>query len=358
MADADQQARPEAYGQASYTTRQPWMTDGKAVGNATSTTSSFVVDGASVSPFSASSVGEAPIPPEMGAAQPAPSLADPAAMYGTASGLPTNAAAPVARPSGETPVERPIPPPVVNRRRPSSAGRGLFVSLFILFAKAIPLMGVAAGGYYTFSYYFGGVPAIDAVWRKGAKIVGIETAPPPKESKASQLLNQTRDVVAANNKRVDFANALAEPDVNIDALAMADGPATPPAATPAATVMGVMTAAEAQAFDAALAAKQKKPAPDAAPVTYQSYAPTVAEEAPIDVPTAVEPSPAFRAWVENVRIGGVRKGATIRAFLNGVATSPGDTVDFPLGVVFEGLDPSGVAVLFKDKTGAEIGKRY
>lgn len=122
---------------------------------------------------------------------------------------------------GETPevadeleqVEEPRP---IARRY--SVGSGLLISLFALFSKGIPLILVMGGGYYTYSFFFGPIPIVGKVWRTSASLVGITPAPVETESKVSKILQQTRDVVKANDQRVHFASALADQDLDLDKL--------------------------------------------------------------------------------------------------------------------------------------------
>lgn len=76
------------------------------------------------------------------------------------------------------------------------------------------------------------------------------------------------------------------------------------------------------------------------------------------VPTSVEPSAAFRTWASNAVISGVAETSNPRAFINGVLVKQGDTVDHGLGIVFDRIDPDRNLVIFKDASGALVGKRY
>ncbi len=67
---------------------------------------------------------------------------------------------------------------------------------------------------------------------------------------------------------------------------------------------------------------------------------------------------AFRAWINDVRITGVRSGAAPRAMINGRLVRPGDIVDASAGIVFDGLDEERKQVVFRDRTGAFATKSY
>jgi hypothetical protein len=75
-------------------------------------------------------------------------------------------------------------------------------------------------------------------------------------------------------------------------------------------------------------------------------------------PPPPEPSPQFRAFVEHLKINGVRTGPPARLFVDGVACRPGDVLDRDMGVVFDGVDAATSEVLFKDATGAVVRRRY
>lgn len=71
-----------------------------------------------------------------------------------------------------------------------------------------------------------------------------------------------------------------------------------------------------------------------------------------------EASAEFRSFVANAKVSGVFQGAPSRAFINGRMIRTGETVDATLGIVFEGVDATKRHLLFKDKTGAIVARRY
>lgn len=75
-------------------------------------------------------------------------------------------------------------------------------------------------------------------------------------------------------------------------------------------------------------------------------------------PTRVDPTPEFMTWVSDARISGVREGDRPRAFINGILVQKGDVIDSQLGVVFEGVDARRNLLIFRDRTGAVVGKKY
>lgn len=69
------------------------------------------------------------------------------------------------------------------------------------------------------------------------------------------------------------------------------------------------------------------------------------------------PSFAFKAWVQNLRISGVRGGASPRVFIERTAYAPGELVNPMLGITFEGYNTETRMLVFKDKTGATVERR-
>jgi hypothetical protein len=109
----------------------------------------------------------------------------------------------------------------------------------------------------------------------------------------------------------------------------------------------------------------EEPAPvKAAPV--EPPVQTKVTEVPPPVPVVVTPppppppppaSPVFKAWVENLKIGGVRAGATTRVFIGGTAYASGDLVNPQLGIMFDSYNSETRMLTFRDKTGAKVDRR-
>ena len=76
------------------------------------------------------------------------------------------------------------------------------------------------------------------------------------------------------------------------------------------------------------------------------------------VSAAAEASPAFRSFVANAKISGVFQGDPPRVMINGRLARAGDTVEVSLGVTFDSVDPDKKLILFKDKAGAIVTRRY
>jgi hypothetical protein len=67
------------------------------------------------------------------------------------------------------------------------------------------------------------------------------------------------------------------------------------------------------------------------------------------VPT--EASPAFQTWVHDLKINGVRAGATPRIVVARKLYTVGEIMNVELGITFEGYDAARHILRFKDKTG-------
>jgi hypothetical protein len=73
---------------------------------------------------------------------------------------------------------------------------------------------------------------------------------------------------------------------------------------------------------------------------------------------AAEATPAFRAFVANAKVSGVFQGNPPRAFINGKLTRAGETVDAGLGITFDSIDAERKLMVFKDRTGASVARKY
>jgi hypothetical protein len=73
---------------------------------------------------------------------------------------------------------------------------------------------------------------------------------------------------------------------------------------------------------------------------------------------AVNASPQFRSWVAAARISGVFQGAVPRALINGRTIRAGALADEGLGITFESIDAETKTIVFKDRYGAEVSRRY
>jgi hypothetical protein len=129
---------------------------------------------------------------------------------------------------------------------------------------------------------------------------------------------------------------------------MTPRPAPEPVAAPKAAEAPAPAADEAKS-EPSTTETEPKPA---APIVKAQPAPKPAE--------AYEPPPpsaAFKAWVDALRVGGVRAGANTRVFIGGTAYEPGELVNPQLGIIFEGYDSATRHLIFKDKSGATVERR-
>jgi hypothetical protein len=71
-----------------------------------------------------------------------------------------------------------------------------------------------------------------------------------------------------------------------------------------------------------------------------------------------EASAAFRTFVANARVSGVFQGNPSRAVINGKLARVGETVDANLGITFAGVETERRNLIFKDKSGATVSRKY
>jgi hypothetical protein len=186
-------------------------------------------------------------------------------------------------------------PAIRKRLRPEQ--RPLF-KIAILGAVLLLVVGIIGGGYYTYS---------------------VLLAPPPP------------------------------PPIEVRAPRPAGPP--PPSAEQLAAEAAAKVAAEAEMAAAMEAAQEEAKAS----IMREKEA---AENAASIAPVIPDPSDEFLAWVSESKISGVREGSAPRAFINGRLVKQGDTIDFTLGITFDGVDPERNIVIFKEKSGAAVAKKY
>lgn len=143
-------------------------------------------------------------------------------------------------------------------------------------------------------------------------------------------------------------------------------PPKPAAKKSAATAPGQAVASAQSAVEKT---KQEQLAPLNEVVNAELAAKSPAVPAVAEVkPAAAPPPPAkpagpppaslqFKVWVENLRISGVRSGASPRVFIERTAYAPGDIVNSQLGISFKGYDPETRLLSFTDQTGAIVERR-
>lgn len=94
-------------------------------------------------------------------------------------------------------------------------------------------------------------------------------------------------------------------------------------------------------------ASERATAPPVGPVPASELAPSPSLHLPGE-----DAGAAFRSWVDNVKISGVRVGSNPRILVGKVSFNRGDVVDEKLGIVFVGYDQDRRMVRFQDSSGA------
>lgn len=67
---------------------------------------------------------------------------------------------------------------------------------------------------------------------------------------------------------------------------------------------------------------------------------------------------AFRTWVANTRINGVFQGNPARALINGRTVRVGQVVEDSLGITFDGFNIDEKTIVFRDRTGATVTRKF
>ena len=128
----------------------------------------------------------------------------------------------------------------------------------------------------------------------------------------------------------------------------------------------VQTAVDKAKEQAAAPVNEVLQADQPAPATVKPAETPVAAPAQLAVAPVAEPpppppvaSPAFKAWVENLKIGGVsvRVGKPVRMVIGRTAYVTGDLVNPQLGIIFESYNPETRMLTFADKSGAKVERR-
>lgn len=195
------------------------------------------------------------------------------------------------------------------------------------------------------------------------------------------LVSLIRKPAAPATPTAATASTPASPAAKAAPAAPAPGPATPSetlnklAHAPAAAIAKAQDAiaakrateqarVDATAFGEDVPGRKIGPAP-AAPIKPAAPAAATAKKelspglsATTQVEAAADASPEFRTFVANVKVSGVFQGAPARAMINGKLTRVGETVDGRLGIVFDGVDSAHRNLMFKDRSGALVGRRY
>jgi hypothetical protein len=232
-----------------------------------------------------------------------------------------------------------VPAPVARvpeRRKRSHSG----------LLKLVALLVLAVGGFFAWKQ-FKPAPAAPAPAAKSAPTKKAPATPPANAAPTpSDTLNQLAHAPKqAIDKAQDAINARrASGQARVDSASIGeDLPDRPVAQTPAAP--GKQPAASPVASR-----------PANGPATTSTVAPGVAATAQVEA--AAEATAPFRSFVANAKVSGVFQGPPTRAMINGRLTRAGEMVDVTLGVTFNGVDPQRRQLIFQDKTGATVSRRF
>lgn len=246
--------------------------------------------------------------------------------------------------TSEAPVEE-VPPP---KKKPEQSRA---FKMGVAGAGLAALLVLAGGGYFVWTNYISPPPPPPPP--------PVAAKPKPAAPAAAPVTSSIATKPAAPLTPSDTVNALAKVPVNainktkevlntrresgqLDVDAIAAG-TTPPA-----------TGAPGNATKPATAAPT---APKPVVNSSATLAPGVSATA-ADVEAVVEAAPAFRTFVANTKITGVIAGTPGKIILNGRLARAGDVVDSALGVTFDRIDAERKQLVFKDKTGAIVTKKY
>lgn len=191
---------------------------------------------------------------------------------------------------------------------------------------------LGAGGFFAWKHFLADqAPTLAAPKAKAPAAPSAGPTPSETLNKIAkapgQAIDKAQDAIASRR-----ASGQARVDAAADGLDVPDKPA-PPAAAPA-----------------------NRPAASTKAVATTTIAPGLS--ATTQVEAAAEASPAFRSFVANAKVNGVFQGTPARAYINGRLLRAGETVDSALGIVFEGIDADKHQLLFKDRSGATVTRKY
>jgi hypothetical protein len=196
-----------------------------------------------------------------------------------------------------------------------------------VFKTMVAVMGIliagllGVGGYFVYIAVVSDAPPAQPVATRSAPPAPVQAKPAaPAASLAGKMVEKAKEAVAAHDRASTQGMA----------GVLDDEPAPPIATSARPTTVTSSPPPESET---------------AAPVTAASESGSV-------------PSQAFRDWVNQARISGVRGGAEARAFINDRVVRRGETVEQGLGITFDGVNTAQGLVLFKDRTGAVVGKKF
>jgi hypothetical protein len=148
----------------------------------------------------------------------------------------------------------------------------------------------------------------------------------------ANAINQAQDAIATRR---------ASGQARIDAASIGEDLPDPPPGTPPATT-----------------AKQPADARRASPTATTTTKVSPGVTATTQMEAAAEASAPFRSFVANAKVSGIFQGNPSRAVINGRLIRMGEVVDPTLGIIFEGIDSQGRHLVFKDRSGATVSRRF
>jgi hypothetical protein len=182
-------------------------------------------------------------------------------------------------------------------------------------------------------------PAAKTAPEKKAPAPATPAAPLTPSDTLNQLAHLPKNAIDKAQASIDARRASGQSRVDAASIGE-DLPAQPAVDAPAGTTTTSSPASR----------------PAQRPVTTTTIAPGVAATAQVDA--GPEASPAFRTYVANAKVSGVFQGPPTRAMINGRLTRAGEVVDGTLGVTFNGVDSARRQLLFVDRTGATVTRRF
>ena len=232
----------------------------------------------------------------------------------------------------EAPVEEQSAP-LVPKKRPA-------LKKNVMLAGVAALLVLGVGGYFAWTTLISPPPPPPVTSSAATK-----AAAPLTPSDTMNALAQA-PVNAINKAQDAVAVRAASGQSRVDALAGQEVPERPAVDRSTAGNAGAVSNAKG-------AVMANKPAATASATLAPGVSATSSEVAAV-----AEASPAFRTFVANVKITGVIQGTPAKIILNSRLARAGDVVDSALGVVFASIDSEKKQLVFKDKSGAVVTRKY
>jgi hypothetical protein len=269
--------------------------------------------------MSMSSMSTPPMPPPFPVVAPA----TPPPASAAAPSTPTGPSKPIhIRASGEAPEVAPLPP-IEKPEQSRSFKIGVAIAVVLL------VIGGGVGGFFAWKHFSSS---------------RSHPTPAPTPKPPSTVTSPPKPV---NPPALPSNGTQPEPSDSTAAAGKGSSGTEAPGSTPETPVRVVVDTPSAPARGS-VAPTPGAPLPLAPGVTARTTAPMTASDA----------SPAFRAFVANMKITGVFQGSPARAFINGRAVREGEFVDSSLGIIFDSVDPDKKQIVFRDRNDVTISRKY